>query len=103
LALGAVPLTAYASGSSRAADACIQAFIDTYLPKDTPVQVRKLPPPSQGVLGSFSKRHTIELSARATRSGTELVTAKCVANADGEVIKIDSATFVTTLTTATSN
>ena len=103
LALGAAPLTSYASGSSKAADACIQAFIDTYLPKDRPVQVRKLPPASQGVLNSFSKRYTIELRARAARSGTEIVTAQCVANAAGEVLKIDSATFVTTLTTAASN
>ena len=79
-ALTAAPLSAHADGADRAADACIQAFVDTYLPKDRQVKVRTVSPVS-GPLGAYTKRYTVDLSARLSRSGTELVTARCVASA----------------------
>ena len=90
-ALTAAPPTAHADGSDRAADACIQAFVDTYLPKDRPVKVRTVSPVS-GPLGAYTKRYTVDLSAHLSRSGTELVTARCVASANGQVITLDSPT-----------
>ena len=91
LALSSAPLTAHADGSDRAADACIQAFVDAYLPKDRQLRIRTLSP-VPGPLGAFTKRYTIDLSARLSRSGTELVTARCVASATGQVITLDSST-----------
>jgi len=97
LALTAAPLTARADGSDRAADACIQAFVDGYLPKDRQVKVRTVSPVS-GPLGVYQKRYTIELSAHLARSGTELVTARCVASATGQVIALDSPAVVEPVT-----
>ena len=91
LALTTAPLTAHADGSDRAADACIQAFVDAYLPKDRQLTFRTLSP-ATSPLGAYTKRYTIDLSARLSRSGTELVTARCVASATGEVIALDRAT-----------
>ena len=88
-ALTAAPLSAHADGADRAADACIQAFVDTYLPKDRQVKVRTVSPVS-GPLGAYTKRYTVDLSARLSRSGTELVTARCVASATGQVIVLDN-------------
>jgi hypothetical protein len=89
LALCAAPSTAQANGSDKAADACIQAFVDAYLPKDRTMKVRKLLP-TAGPLSAYSKRYTIELSARLAHSGDELVMAHCVANAKGQVIELDA-------------
>jgi hypothetical protein len=89
ITLGATPLAAQAGGSQRAADACIQAFVDTYLPKDREVQVRKLPPiPS--TLSVYVRRYTIDLSARLSRD--EVINARCVASPSGKVILLDSST-----------
>ena len=43
---------AQADGADRAADACIQAFVDAYLPKDRLVSVRTLSP-APGPLGAY--------------------------------------------------
>ena len=43
LVVMAAPFAVQANGASRAADACVQAFVETYVPKDKQVQVRKLP------------------------------------------------------------
>ena len=88
LALGATPFAAHAYGSDTAASACIQAFVDTYLPKDRTVQVRRLPPGHS--LGTYSRQFTNDLSARLSRSGNELVAARCVASAGGEVLELQS-------------
>ncbi|HEX5160740.1 MAG TPA: hypothetical protein VFV88_03405 [Steroidobacteraceae bacterium] len=87
LALGAMPFAAQADGSTRAADACIQAFVDTYLPKDRQVKVRKLPH-SPNLLGVYAKRYTIDLSARVSRD--EIVSARCVASPGGQVLALDA-------------
>jgi hypothetical protein len=88
-ALCAAPFPAQASGSDKAADACIQAFVQSYLPKNRQVQVRTLTS-NPGPLGAYTKRYTIDLTAKTSRSGTELVTARCVANANGKVLTLDS-------------
>lgn len=88
LALGATPFAAHAYGSETAADACMQAFVDTYLPKDRMVKVRR--PSTSSSVGYFTRRYTIDLRARLSRSGDEIVSARCVASADGRIIELAS-------------
>lgn len=83
----AAPFAAQANGADRAADACIQAFVETYVPKDKQVQVRKLLAVS-GPTSLYSRRYTIDLSTRLTRDGDAL-TARCVASPEGRVITLD--------------
>jgi len=89
LTLAATPFAAQAHGSDTAAEACVQAFVDTYLPKDQAVKLRVLPS-SAGPLGNYSRRYTIDLSARLSSSGHEIVSARCVASPDGRVIEMAS-------------
>lgn len=55
IALAATPFAAQADGSGRATDACIAAFVETYVPEGRTVRVHKseLAP---GPLGYFIKR-----------------------------------------------
>ena len=91
LALFAVaPIAAVADGKGKAADACIQAFIDSHVPKGRTVRVRKEgPSPSSRVPGT-SRQYTVSLKAHMSVSGNELATARCVATSNGEVIALDS-------------
>ena len=89
VALGAAPIAAQAYGSNTAADACVQAFVDTYLPKDRAVKLRWLAP-AGSPLGNYARRYTIDLSARVSRNGNEIVSARCVASAGGRVIELAS-------------
>ena len=88
IVMSATPFAAHAGGPDTAADACIQAFVDTYLPNATPMQIRTLSP-VPGPLGVYIKKYTIDLSARLARGGEELVTARCIADANGRVIALD--------------
>lgn len=100
LALGLAPLTAHADGADKAANACIQAFVDNYLPKNRPVQVRNLLP-AAGAVGNYTRRYTIELTARLTHTGTELVTARCTASTSGKIIDIDAVVSDASIASAT--
>jgi len=82
--LTAVPFAARADAEGRASDACIQAFIDAYLPKDAVVRVRK-EGPAAGPLRVYARQYTIALSAQLGVDGG-LITARCVANYSGEVL-----------------
>ena len=84
---GAISFQAQAGGADKAAEACIRSFVDTYLPKSAPLQVRTVSQGS-GPLGVHARKYTIDLSARLTRNGKEFVTARCVADARGQVIDI---------------
>lgn len=86
--LAATPFLAQASPITKATDACVQAFVDTYLPKAKKVRVR-IVDGAATPLDYFPKRFTIALSAH-TRSGQELATARCVASGKGQVIVIDN-------------
>ena len=89
--LTAAPFAANAGGQARANDACIQAFVDTYLPKDSNIHVRKVGP-SASPLRIYSRQYTLDLSAHAGATGNELVTARCVANLSGEVLTLQNTT-----------
>lgn len=88
VALSLAPVAAQAHGSQTATNACVQAFVDNYLPKNHPVSVRKQLVPTSP-LGMYQSRYTIDLSARLTRSGTQLVSVRCVASAAGEIIALE--------------
>ena len=85
---GAISLQAHAGGADRAADACIRSFVDTYFPKSAPLQVRTRGP-IPGPHAVHVRKYTIDLSARLSRSGKEVVTARCVADSTGQVISLD--------------
>jgi hypothetical protein len=87
--LTATPLAAWADGSERAAEACIQAFVEAHLPNHRAVQVRTVSPVS-GSMSAYAKRHTIDLTAQQSRDGAVLVSARCVANAAGKVLELSS-------------
>ena len=89
--LTAVPFAARADAAGRASDACIQAFIDAYLPKDAVVRVRKEGPAS-GPLRLYARQYTIALSAQLGAEGG-LITARCVADNSGEVLVLDGPTI----------
>lgn len=86
--LAATPFLAQASPIGKATDACVQAFVDTYLPQARKVRVR-IVDGAPAPLDYFPKRFTIALSAH-TRSGQELATARCVASGKGQVIVLDN-------------
>ena len=88
IALGSAPFTAQAHGPQNAADACIQAFVDNYLPKNHPVKVRRQLAPSS-LLGTYAHRYTIDLSARLAHGGDQLVTVRCTANSAGQIIALE--------------
>jgi hypothetical protein len=89
--LTAVPFAARADAAGRASDACIQAFIDAYLPKGAVVRVRK-EGPAAGPLRVYARQHTIALSAQLGAEGG-LITARCVADNSGEVLILDGPTI----------
>ena len=89
--LTAVSFAARADAEGRASDACIQAFIDAYLPKDAVVRVRK-EGPAAGPLRVYARQYTIALSAQLGVDGG-LITARCVANYSGEILILDGQTI----------
>lgn len=86
--LAVAPLGAQAHGSQKAADACIQAFVDNYLPKNHPVNVRRQLAPTSP-LSAYAHRYTIDLSARLARGGDQLVSVRCTANSAGQIIALE--------------
>jgi hypothetical protein len=87
--LTAAPFAAATERAGKAADACIQAFVDTHLPKGHTVRVHKVAPPTSP-LDSYAKRYTLELSARVASDRANFVTARCVVSANGEVLALES-------------
>jgi hypothetical protein len=86
--LASTPLLAQASPIHRATDACVQAFVDTYLSNAKKVRVRVVEGPA-APLEYFPKKFTIALSAY-TRSGQEVAAARCVASGKGQVLVLDN-------------
>lgn len=90
LAFAATPFASYAD-SNQALDACVKSFISSHVPKDREVRVRKhLPSPGPLAIMQDKSSYAIMLSARVKGSGKEIAQARCVANARGEVIAMDS-------------
>lgn len=85
----ATPLVAQAVGPDRALDACIDAFVDRYLPDHAVTVTKRVPAP--GPLDAFVRRDhlTIVLDARSKSSGEQLAKATCVASRRGDVIVLE--------------
>lgn len=83
-----VPFAARADGKDKATDACVQAFVDAHVPKGRTVRVHKKGQESSP-LNLRVRQYTVTLSARLAQSGTELATARCVVNEDGEVLSLE--------------
>ncbi|MFC4309609.1 hypothetical protein ACFPN2_11010 [Steroidobacter flavus] len=86
--LASTPFLAQASPLHKATDACVSAFVDTYLPNAKKVRIRVVDG-AASPLDYFPKQFTIALSAY-TRSGQEVATARCVASNKGQVIVLDN-------------
>jgi len=79
------PFAARAGAQNKASDACIQAFIDAYLPKDSVVRVRKVGS-TAGHFQVYSRQYTVVLSAQLGGDEGGLVTVRCVATGNGVVL-----------------
>ena len=87
--LTATPNAAVADGKGKAADACIQAFINTHVPKGHTVRVRK-EGSAPSSMNTHVRQYTVSLSARTSVGGDELAAARCVASSSGEVLALES-------------
>lgn len=92
LVLVAAPFATHAGGADNALNACVSAFVETYVPKDRIVRVRKTHPPASvfDIRTNRSGAYTIALSARGAKSGELLAEARCVASGRGDVIVLDN-------------
>ena len=88
IVLAAAPFAAQAEGSAKATQACIDAFVEAYVPEGHAVRVQTSEP-AAGPLVYFVKQYTIALSAHYSRSGQEIAQARCVASRRGDVIVLD--------------
>ena len=100
LALAVAPLCTEAAPATAtsALNACVKAFVQTYVPNN-PVRVtrtRSAEVPRVLSLALPSK-HTIELSARGVESGTVLAQARCIADKNGIVLILDAGTSAETV------
>jgi hypothetical protein len=86
--LASTPFLAQASPLHKATNACVSAFVDTYLSQARKVRVRVVDG-AASPLDYFPKQFTIALSAY-TRSGKEVATARCVASNKGQVLVLDN-------------
>ena len=92
LALASSPLTSQAApGADVAANACIKAFVSTYLPNH-PIKAMKTTGFQHPVSLALwqPRKYTIALSARGVTSGDILAEARCIANNDGIVLVLDT-------------
>ena len=92
LVFAAIPLTSQAAPDSAdtAIDACIKAFVSTYLPNH-PVRTTKSVT-SQGAVPLVlqPRKYTIDLNARGAVSGALIAQARCIADARGLVLVLDT-------------
>jgi hypothetical protein len=93
LALAAVPLTSHAGSrdATVALDACVKAFVSTYLPNHPVRATKNASPEAPTSIALWQPRKfTIALSARGVTSGDVLAAARCVADNNGIVLVLDT-------------
>jgi hypothetical protein len=96
-ALAIVAVAPSATYADAAMDACIEAFVAERVPKDRAVRVRKL---------SGSNAHTtgtqrITLTAKGSKSGTEIASATCVVSDRGDSVLLQDTRESSTLAAST--
>lgn len=85
--LGA-PLVSRADSSEQAIDACVQAFVAANLPKEQRVVVDKQNIVS-GPLDVRSQTYRISLAATGATSGRQIARGTCIADRNGEVLRLN--------------
>lgn len=86
--LAATPFVAHAGAGSKATKACVQAFVDTYVPHAKKVNLRISEPPLRPL--TYAPRKVVVALSAHLPDGTELATARCVANVKGDVMVLDN-------------
>ncbi|PZN32578.1 MAG: hypothetical protein DIU71_07210 [Proteobacteria bacterium] len=90
-AVSAVPLAASA-GPAQALDACLESYVETYVPAGHPIKLIKQRE-RRAPFTEFSQSsgpYTIAIEARGTESGKLYGSARCIADARGHVIVMDT-------------
>jgi predicted Zn-dependent protease len=95
----AAVLTAPLSHAEPALDACIQAFVQSTLPPDQPVKIRKMSDASSP-LDTYGATREVLIDARITRTGQRIAQATCTVNWKGEVIALNGAPYKQRIATA---
>jgi hypothetical protein len=88
LVLTAAPMASQADEARRALDACVQSFVETYLPGRV-VHLRKAQG-TPGPLAHYEDTYTIALAAHGAKSGQLVAQARCVASRRGSVLVLDN-------------
>ncbi len=81
-------------------NACVKAFVSTYLPQVSKVRVQ-IDEPAMSRMVPRSRTYEIAVSARGLQSGREIAKATCVVNADGSITALNN-TVTPTLVAATT-
>lgn len=85
-----VPVAGASPSPSNAFNACVNAFVKTYLPAHTIRATKTTNSPSPHSLALSPRKYTIALSARGADSGEVLANARCVADSNGIVLILDT-------------
>lgn len=86
----AAALAAPLSHADPAIDACIKAFVESNLPPEQPVNIRKLSP-GPAPLDTYGRTREVLIDARVTRTGQRIAQATCTVTDKGQVIALSGA------------
>ncbi len=89
VALSATPLASEAGASKTALDACVNSFVDTYLPDRTVHRV-VVPTTIRPHTLYTARDYSVHLTAHGSKSGELVAEAFCIANRNGIVVVLES-------------
>jgi len=78
-----------ATAPTKAFNACVKAFVTTYLPGRAVRTAESIDSSRLNTLALTQRRFTIAFSARGAESGAVLAEARCVADGKGIVLVLD--------------
>jgi hypothetical protein len=82
------PLASHANPSEQAINACVQAFVAANLPKEQRVVVDKQSI-AREPLDQRSRTYRISLAATGATSGRQIAKGTCIADRNGEIIRLN--------------
>jgi len=89
--LAITPFASHAAPAPTTAfNACVKAFVNSYLPDRTVRATKTTNSPGLTALTLTQRKYTIALSARGANSGELLANARCVADGKGIVLVLDT-------------
>lgn len=88
IATTATPALSFADDAATM-NACVKAFLSTYLPQASKVRVQ-IDAPATSRMAPRSRTHEIALTARGMQSGREIAKATCVVDADGSITALNN-------------